>query len=439
VTKGRHRRPPRHDVPRAVRRGAVAATVGAGVGSSAFTLPAQAAPDSAWDAVAHCESGGNWSINTGNSFYGGLQFTASTWQAFGGLQFAARADLATRDQQIAVAEKTLEGQGWNAWPTCSSVAGVRGYGVDLRGVATPPPPAPAPAPVPPAPPAPQDQPPQAAGDVVVVRGDTVAGIAVRLGVSWSDLAAWNGLSAPFTIYPGDVLKTSPSMTMYTVQEGDWLSTIAQKVGECTPDEDITTCWDDLYQRNIDVIGPNPNAIVPGQSLLVASDGAVLRNAPLPPVPQASAEPAAPAAASVSDGYAAPLASMTIVSGWRTSARPDHRGVDLEAGLGTPIFAAANGVVVDSRCGVTGFGCWIVIDHDVNGTKVSTVYGHMYGDDLLVAKGETVTAGQQIARVGNNGSDTTGPHLHFEVWLGGRLAGGSDIDPVAWLSRHGVTI
>ncbi len=71
-----------------------------------------------WDAVALCESGGNWSINTGNGYYGGLQFSASTWEAYGGLAYAPRADLATREEQIAVAEKVLAGQGPGAWPTC---------------------------------------------------------------------------------------------------------------------------------------------------------------------------------------------------------------------------------------------------------------------------------------------------------------------------------
>jgi Transglycosylase-like domain len=71
-----------------------------------------------WDAVARCESGGNWSINTGNGFYGGLQFTSSTWSAFGGGAYAPRADLASRSQQIAIAEKVLAAQGPGAWPTC---------------------------------------------------------------------------------------------------------------------------------------------------------------------------------------------------------------------------------------------------------------------------------------------------------------------------------
>jgi hypothetical protein len=80
--------------------------------------PAQVAGTHDWTAVALCESSGNWATNTGNGYYGGLQFSPSTWAAFGGTAYAPRADLATRDQQIAVAEKVLAVQGPGAWPTC---------------------------------------------------------------------------------------------------------------------------------------------------------------------------------------------------------------------------------------------------------------------------------------------------------------------------------
>jgi hypothetical protein len=79
---------------------------------------AQAAETRTWDRLAKCESGGNWSINTGNGYYGGLQFSQSTWEAYGGTVYAPRADLATPGQQIAVAEKVLAAQGAGAWPTC---------------------------------------------------------------------------------------------------------------------------------------------------------------------------------------------------------------------------------------------------------------------------------------------------------------------------------
>ncbi|MDO3067534.1 resuscitation-promoting factor [Mycobacteroides abscessus] len=80
---------------------------------------------SAWDALAQCEAGGNWAINTGNGFYGGVQFDYGTWLAHGGGKYAPRADLATREEQIAIAEKTLAAQGWGAWPVCSARVGAR--------------------------------------------------------------------------------------------------------------------------------------------------------------------------------------------------------------------------------------------------------------------------------------------------------------------------
>ncbi|HXT44912.1 MAG TPA: transglycosylase family protein [Pseudonocardiaceae bacterium] len=92
-----------------------------------FASPSHAGPmrQDPWDVVAQCESGGNWSINTGNGYYGGLQFSPSTWQSYGGGAFAATADHATRSQQIAIAQKVLRAQGWNAWPTCSRKSGLR--------------------------------------------------------------------------------------------------------------------------------------------------------------------------------------------------------------------------------------------------------------------------------------------------------------------------
>src|SRR5829696_1566651 len=96
------------------------------VGTAALLGPAGAAQASSsvnWDAIAQCESGGNWSINTGNGYYGGLQFSRSTWTANGGGKYAPTANLASRSEQIAVAERTLASQGIGAWPTCGKRAG----------------------------------------------------------------------------------------------------------------------------------------------------------------------------------------------------------------------------------------------------------------------------------------------------------------------------
>ena len=94
-------------------------------GTAALLGPASAAQASSvnWDAVAQCESGGNWSINTGNGFYGGLQFTRGTWKAYGGTKYASTANKASRSEQIAIAEKVLRGQGIGAWPVCGRKGG----------------------------------------------------------------------------------------------------------------------------------------------------------------------------------------------------------------------------------------------------------------------------------------------------------------------------
>jgi len=91
---------------------------------SVATAPAEAATGATWNLLAECESSGVWDINTGNGYYGGLQFSAGTWAAFGGRDYARRADLATRVQQIRTAEKVLDEQGWGAWPSCSEQLGL---------------------------------------------------------------------------------------------------------------------------------------------------------------------------------------------------------------------------------------------------------------------------------------------------------------------------
>ena len=108
-----------------IRRGAatVAALALAGGAMAMSVAPASAAGTSTWDALAQCESGGNWSINTGNGFKGGLQFTNSTWKAFGG---SGSADNASKSEQIRVAENVKAGQGWGAWPACSAKLGLSG-------------------------------------------------------------------------------------------------------------------------------------------------------------------------------------------------------------------------------------------------------------------------------------------------------------------------
>jgi hypothetical protein len=111
----------------------------------------------------------------------------------------------------------------------------------------------------------------------------------------------------------------------------------------------------------------------------------------------------------------------------------HHGIDLAGPAGAPIYAAADGTVAAAGT-ASGFGHWVVLDHNINGHKWSTVYGHMFADGVLVKAGDHVTAGQHIANRGNDGA-STGPHLHFEVWDGGRLTGGHDIDPAGWVKDN----
>ncbi|MEU6299922.1 transglycosylase family protein [Streptomyces erythrochromogenes] len=112
--KGKHRRG-----SKAVRIVTLAGVAGVAVAAPLMTAgAASAATASEWDKVAQCESGGNWSINTGNGYYGGLQFSSSTWSSFGGKSYAPQANQASKAQQIAVAEKVLKKQGKGAWPHC---------------------------------------------------------------------------------------------------------------------------------------------------------------------------------------------------------------------------------------------------------------------------------------------------------------------------------
>uniref|UniRef100_A0AAU2JR64 Transglycosylase family protein n=1 Tax=Streptomyces sp. NBC_00049 TaxID=2903617 RepID=A0AAU2JR64_9ACTN len=112
--KGKHRRG-----SKAVRIVTLAGVAGVAVAAPLMAAgTASAATASQWDKVAQCESGGNWAINTGNGYYGGLQFSSSTWAGYGGKSYAPQANQASKAQQIAVAEKVLKGQGKGAWPSC---------------------------------------------------------------------------------------------------------------------------------------------------------------------------------------------------------------------------------------------------------------------------------------------------------------------------------
>ena len=135
---------PKHSARKAKpvrRRIAGVAVAGAATvaGGMATATASSASTSTVWDRVASCESGGNWSINTGNGYYGGLQFSDSTWDAYGGERYASTANRATKAQQITVAQKVLAAQGPGAWPTCGARAGLtrtNGGAVDAGSTST---------------------------------------------------------------------------------------------------------------------------------------------------------------------------------------------------------------------------------------------------------------------------------------------------------------
>ncbi|MFG3225818.1 transglycosylase family protein [Kitasatospora sp. NPDC048194] len=248
VGTGRHRR--RTQAEKAV---AVAGVAGVGLALPLLTATgASAAPASTWDSVAQCESGGNWSINTGNGFYGGLQFTSSTWKAYGGTAYAPQANQASKAQQISVAEKVLASQGPGAWPVCSQKAGLTKGGapaaVDTSSDAkprsapqqAPRTQAPAPAAKPVQPYAPKHAAPRQAEKPAEqpVQQYTPKHAAPRAEQS-----------AP----------TAPAGHDYTVRSGDTLSTIAAAQG-------VTGGWQALYDGNRSTVGGDPDLIMPGQVL-----------------------------------------------------------------------------------------------------------------------------------------------------------------------------
>ncbi|MYR06630.1 transglycosylase [Gordonia sp. SID5947] len=118
---GRHRKPTTATTTKTFAKVALTgAVLGGGAALLGGTGTANAATDAEWNQVAQCESGGNWAINTGNGYQGGLQFSQSTWAGHGGTQFAPSADQATKEQQIVVAERVLGSQGKGAWPVCGT-------------------------------------------------------------------------------------------------------------------------------------------------------------------------------------------------------------------------------------------------------------------------------------------------------------------------------
>ncbi|MEU5209441.1 transglycosylase family protein [Streptomyces sp. NPDC020742] len=221
IFKGKHRRP---------SKAARVATL-AGVAGAAVAVPlmgatsASAASVATWDKVAQCESGGNWSINTGNGYYGGLQFSNSSWAAAGGTQYAPRADLATKSQQIAAAEKLLAIQGPGAW-SCAGAGGLT-----------------------------------AGGPAANV--DTSGSSAQTKSAPQQDQGATKSEAKKAPAAEQHASRSTERKSLghgnYTVKAGDTLAKIAKAHG---------TSWKSVYEANKSVIGGNPNLIFPGQKLHV---------------------------------------------------------------------------------------------------------------------------------------------------------------------------
>jgi len=212
-----------------------AATTVAGTGILiAAAAPAQA-DTSVWDKVAYCESTNNWSINTGNGYYGGLQFTISTWNSFGGQQFADRADHATKAEQITVAQRVLAVQGPGAWPVCSKYAGLTKANGGATGYSAP------------------------ASTSTATKAAT-AKPTTSTSSSTAKSTTTKTTTKTTTTKAAATKKASTSAKSYTVKAGDTLWKIARANG--------ISDWHSIYNLNTDQIS-NPDLIYVGQHFVLS--------------------------------------------------------------------------------------------------------------------------------------------------------------------------
>ncbi|MET8514668.1 LysM peptidoglycan-binding domain-containing M23 family metallopeptidase [Streptomyces sp. NPDC005077] len=228
-----------------------------------------------------------------------------------------------------------------------------------------------------------------------------------------------------------VAKKQAETRTYSVVAGDYLSKIAA-------DNKVDGGWEKLYQDNREVIGGNPSLILPGMKLTLGGSAAATgttQPAPAPSkTPVVTKPAAAPSAAQSSNsGYVAPVPGKHTTN-YRASganwSSGSHTGIDFPVATGTSVKAMTSGTVVTAGWG-GAYGNEVVIKH-ADGHY--SQYGHLSA--LSVSVGRTVSAGQQIGLSGATGN-ATGPHLHFEVRTG--PAYGSDIDPVAYLASHGISV
>ncbi|MET9910198.1 transglycosylase family protein [Streptomyces sp. NPDC006476] len=217
--KGKHRRP-----SKATRAAALAGVTGVAIAAPLMAAGnASAATASEWDAVAQCESGGNWSINTGNGYYGGLQFSASTWAAYGGTAYAPQANQASKAQQIAVAEKVLASQGKGAWPVCGKGLSSAAY-----------------------------------NGASASSGTTNRSTESQAASRSSERPAAKTHKSQKTVTTPTGKKVKKGDGEYKVVKGDTLSSIAAKHG-------VKGGWKKLFELNKDIIA-DANLIYPGQQL-----------------------------------------------------------------------------------------------------------------------------------------------------------------------------
>ncbi|MGC5004175.1 M23 family metallopeptidase [Streptomyces sp. DT203] len=227
-----------------------------------------------------------------------------------------------------------------------------------------------------------------------------------------------------------VAKKQAETRTYSVVAGDYLAKIAA-------DNKVDGGWEKLYQDNREVIGGNPSLILPGMKLTLGGSAAATgatQAAPAPSKAPVTPKPAAPSAAqSSSSGYVAPVPGKHTTN-YRASganwSSGSHTGIDFPVATGTSVKAITSGTVVTAGWG-GAYGNEVVVKH-ADGHY--SQYGHLSA--LSVSVGKTVSAGQQIGLSGATGN-VTGPHLHFEVRTG--PAYGSDIDPVAFLASHGISV
>ncbi|WSA80306.1 LysM peptidoglycan-binding domain-containing M23 family metallopeptidase [Streptomyces sp. NBC_01799] len=239
--------------------------------------------------------------------------------------------------------------------------------------------------------------------------------------------AAHSAAATHTAPAAPVAKKQAETRTYSVVAGDYLSKIAA-------DNKVDGGWEKLYQDNREVIGGNPSLILPGMKLTLGGSAAATGTTEAAPAPsKAPVAPKPAATQSSSSGYVSPVPGKHTTN-YRASganwSSGSHTGIDFPVATGTSVKAITSGTVVTAGWG-GAYGNEVVVKH-ADGHY--SQYGHLSA--LSVSVGQTVSIGQQIGLSGATGN-VTGPHLHFEVRTG--PAYGSDIDPVAFLASHGISV